>query len=147
MRVSGYLPLSAVVFLAATAGAGVFASMSIAGQPFSAALHENLHWMRVELVGTLLLLAPFVVVGLVCAVAEKGAKTRSVLLIYVAAMLALLFFYFLGYQAAERAALRHMWTAATISIAALPFVVGIPVVVLVVVAGALATKFDRRMSD
>jgi hypothetical protein len=61
-----------------------------------------------QLVGTMLLLAPFVAVAFVCAFVEKQARTRSVLLIFAVAMLALLYLYFQGHQAAERAALQNM---------------------------------------
>jgi Na+/H+ antiporter NhaD/arsenite permease-like protein len=69
-----------------------------------------------------------------------------VLLIFAVAMLTLLYFYFEGHQAAERAALQKMWTAAALSIGLLPFFIGGPVVLAVVGAGALAAKFDRRTS-
>ena len=69
-----YLPVAFLIFVAATTGADVFASMSLAGQPFAPALRE-IYWARVELVGTLLLLAPFVVVAGVCALVERRART------------------------------------------------------------------------
>jgi uncharacterized membrane protein YfcA len=110
-------------------------------------LHDNLYWAGVEYIGTMLLLAPFIAVALVCAVVEKQARTRSVLLIFAVAMLALLYFYFQGHQAAERAALKHMWTAAAMSVGLLPFFIGVPVVLAAVGGGALAAKLDPRMSD
>jgi biotin transporter BioY len=100
----------------------------------------------VQFVGTIVLLAPFVAVALVCAFAEKHARTRSVLVIFALATLTLLYFYFQGYQAAERAMLQKMWTAAALSIGLLPFFIGVPVVLAAIGAGALAAKFDRRVS-
>ena len=141
-----YLPVAVAVFLAATTGADLVARTSLAGQPFAAALHEHLYWAGVQLVGTMLLLAPFIAVAFVCAFVERQARTRSVLFIFAVAMLALLYFYFQGHQAAERAALRKMWTAATLSVGLLPFFVGLPVVLAVMGGGALAARFDRRMS-
>lgn len=141
-----YLPVAVTVFLAATTGADVFASMSIGGQPLAAALREDLYWAGVQVLGTLVLLAPFIAVALVCARVERQARTRSVLLIFAVAMLTLLYFYFEGHQAAERAALQKMWTAATLSVGLLPFFIGVPVVLAAMGAGALAAKFDRRMS-
>lgn len=142
-----YLPVAVVVFVAATVGADVVAMMVIGGQPFAAALHEHLYWARVEFVGTVLLLAPFVAVAFVCARVEKKSRTRSALLFFAVAMLALLYFYFHGYLSAERAAQQQKWTAASLSIGLLPFFIGIPVVLAVIGAGALAAKYDRRMSD
>ena len=103
MGLKVYLPVAVVVFLAATTGADLVARTSIAGQPFAAALNEHIYWAREEFVGTMLMLAPFIAVASICAFAERHARTRSVLLIFAAAMLTLLYFYFQGHQAAERA--------------------------------------------
>ena len=146
MGLKVYLPVAVVMFIAATTGADLVARTSIAGQSFDAALKEHLYWAGVQFVGTMLLLAPFVAVAFVCALAEKHARTRSVLLIFAAAMLTLLYFYFQGHQAAERAMLQKMWTAAALSIGLLPFFIGVPVVLAVMGAGALAAKFDHRVS-
>jgi len=142
-----YLPVAVAVFLAATTGADLIARTSIGGQPFAAALHEHFYWAAVQFVATLLLSAPFIAVAFVCARIEKQARDRSVALIFTAAMLTLLYFYFQGYQASERAMLEKMWTAATLSIGLLPFFIGVPVVLTVMGAGALAAKLDRRMSS
>ena len=144
MGLKVYLLVAVVMFLAATIGSDLFAQMTIAGQPFVAALHEHLYWARVEYVGTILLLAPFVAVAAICAFFEKQTRRRRVLLIFAVAMLALLYFYFRGYQAAEHAALKKMWTAATLSVGLLPVFIGVPVALVVAVAGALAAKFDCR---
>jgi len=142
-----YLPLAVMVFLVATTGADLVARTSIAGEPFSVALREHLYWAGVQFVGTMLLLAPFVAVAFVCARVEKKAHSRSVALIFGVAMLALLYFYLQGHQGAQHALLEEKWTAATLSIGLLPFFVGVPVVLAVIGAGALAAKFHRRMSD
>ena len=146
MGLKVYLPVAVVVFLAATTGADLVARTSIGGQSFDAALQEHLYWAGVQFVGTIVLLAPFVAVALVCAFAEKHARTRSVLVIFALATLTLLYFYFQGYQAAERAMPQKMWTAAALSIGLLPFFIGVPVVLAAIGAGALAAKFDRRVS-
>ncbi|MGZ2412616.1 hypothetical protein ACUXST_002045 [Sphingomonas sp. F9_3S_D5_B_2] len=146
MGLKVYLPIAVLIFAAATAGADVIARTSLAGQPFAAALHEHLYWARVELVGTVLLFSPFLAVAGVCGLVERRARSRTVLLIFAISMVALLCFYFQGYQAAERAELDHMWTAATLSVGLLP-VAGLSVVLAVVVAAWLATEFDPRVSE
>lgn len=147
MGLKVYLPLAVMVFLVATTGADLVARTSIAAEPFSAALREHLYWAGVQFAGTTLLLAPFVVVAIVCARVEKQARRRSAALIFGGAMLALLYFYFQGHQGAQHALVEEKWTAAALSIGLLPFFVGVPVVLAVIGAGALAAKFDRRMSD
>lgn len=144
MSLKVYLSLALGTFVAATAGSDLYARTTIGRQRFPEALREHLYWAAVELGGTLLLLAPFVVTALVCARAEKQARPRTTGLIFGLAMLALLYFYFQGHQAAQRAELERMWTAATLSIGLLPFFIGIPVVLAVMAAGALAARFDAR---
>jgi Zn-dependent protease len=107
------------------------------------ALSEHTHWAVAQTVGTLLLLAPFLALGCLCAALEKDVRVRSALAIFVAGALALMFLYFDGYQSAEQFALKRMWTAATLSIAFLPFK-SVLVLIVALGAGGLATKFDRQ---
>lgn len=141
------MPVAVVVFLAATTGADLLARMTIAGESFEVALRDHLYRAAVQFVGTILLLAPFVAVAWICARVEKQARSRSVFPIFAAAMLALLYFYFQGHLGAQHALLQKRWTAAALSIGLLPFFFGIPVVLAAIGAGALAIRFDRRMSD
>jgi uncharacterized membrane protein (DUF485 family) len=147
MRLRVYLPLAVVVSLIATTGADLVSRMSIAGEPFAAALRDHLYLAGEQFVGTMLLLAPFVIVAFVCAFVEKQARGRSVAVIFAIAMLTLLYFYFQGHQAAQHAFLEEKWTAAALAIGLLPFFIGIPVILAVIVAGAFAARFDRRTSD
>lgn len=147
MGLKVYLPLALVVFLAGTTGADLVARTSIAGEPFGVALREHLYWAGLQFVGTLMLLAPFVAAAFVCARAGKQARTRTVAPIFTAAMLTLLYFYFQGHQGAQLALLQEKWTASALSVGMLPFYPGIPVVLAVIAAGALAAKYDPRISD
>ena len=147
MGLRAYLPAAVVVFLAATTGADVYARITIGHEHFSPALGDHFYWAAVQFVGTLLLLAPFVGVAFVCAYVEKRTRIRSAILIFAAAMLVLFYFYFQGHQAAERAMVAKMWTAATLSIGLLPFFIGIPVVLVAMGAAALAIKLDRCTTD
>lgn len=147
MGLKVYLALAVAVFLAATTGADIVARTSVAGETFQAALQEHFDWGPVQFIGTLLLLAPFVAVAFVSASVEKTARRRSAVLIFGVAMLALLYFYFQGHQGAQHALMKKKWTAAALSVGLLPFFIGVPVVLAAIGAGAVAAKFDRRMSD
>jgi uncharacterized membrane protein YfcA len=142
-----YLPVSVLVFLTATIASDVIALTSIGGEPFEAALREHLYWARVEILGTALLMAPFVAVAFISSLGERRAGKRATALIFAVAMLALLYFYFQGYQAAERAAEARKWTGATLSIALLPFFVGLPVAIGTWIAQAATAKSSRRSSE
>jgi len=147
MGLKFYLPVAVVVFLAATVGSDVVALMSIAGESFEVALREHVYWVGVEFAGTLLLLVPFIAVAFTSAHWESRAGQHVSALIFAIAMLALLYFYFQAYQAAQIAAQAKRWTAATLSIGLLPFLIGFPVVIAAWAAEAVASTFQRRASD
>lgn len=145
MGTKAYLTVAVVVFFAATSGADIIAKTSISGDTFLVALREHFYWAGMQFVGTMFLLAPFIAVAMTCGVAERRARSRWVIAIFFVAMSVLLYFYFEGYQAAEHAMLREMWTAATLSVGLLPFFIGIPVVLAAIGAGAIAAVLDPRM--
>lgn len=148
MGLKVYLPLALIVFLAGTTGADLIARTSIAGEPFDVALREHLYYYAgVQIVGTGLLLTPFLAVACLCAVTEEKARGRTVLLIFTAAMLTLLYFYFHGHQAAQHALLEEKWTASALAVGMLPFHPGILLVLAVLIAGKVAAKWDPRASD
>ena len=142
-----YLLLALVVFVAATAGSDLVARTSIGGETLNYALNEHLYYAYVQAVGTILLLAPFVGIAVICAHFERHARIRIVIAIFAVAMIALLYFYFEGHQAERHAMLEKKWTAAALSIGLLPFFVGIPVTLVAMGAGALAARFDRRTAE
>jgi hypothetical protein len=144
MKLRTYLSLAVVAFVAATAGADIFAMITIAGETFVVALREHVYWAVVQFVGTMLLLAPFVIVAFLCAYMEEHARTRGAVLTFASAMLTLIYFYFENHQAAQVALLDERWTAATLSIGILPFFIGAPVVLAVLGVSALVAKLDPR---
>ncbi|MGX7895078.1 hypothetical protein [Tsuneonella sp. HG222] len=141
-----YLPIGFAVFVAATTGADVFARMTIAGESLGVALGEHLYWAGVQVVATLLLLAPFIGIPFLCHLVEKKARRRGVIGIFSMAMIALFFFYFQGYQGAQVALLEGKWTASTLSVGLLPFFIGLPVFIAACGVGALAIELDPRKS-
>lgn len=147
MGLKVYLPLAFVVFVAATLGSDLVARTSIAGETLGQAFSEHLYWAAVQAVGNILLLAPFVAVAFICGRTEKGARTRSSAVIFAVGMVSLFYFYFQGYQGAQRAMLDEYWTAAALSVGLLPFFIGVPVVLVALGAGLFATRFDRRADE
>jgi hypothetical protein len=143
MGLKFYLPIAVITFLAATTGSDLVARTSIGGETFRHALDELVYYAYVQIIGTVLLLAPFVGVAFLCARAERRARTRSVAAIFAVAMIVLFYFYFEGYQGSQYAMLDRKWTAAALSIGLLPFFIGVPVALVVAGAAALAGKYDR----
>jgi hypothetical protein len=146
MRARTYLLIALLAFLVAVTGSDLFARMTIGHLSPGQAVLEHLEWLGVTLIGVALLLAPFLAVALIGAIANTRARTRSAASIFSASLLALLYFYFGAFQSAEQAMLEGQWTAAALSIGLLPFFVGIPTVALTAAAAAMAAGFDRRPS-
>lgn len=147
MGLKVYLPLAVVVFLAATTGADLVTKTTIAGMLFDAALRDHFQWVGRHFVGSLYLLAPFIAVALICARVEKKVRSRSTIVIFALAMLTLLYFHFITYEWEQRALVEGTLIGASLAKGLLTVAIEVPVVLAVIVAGALATKFDRRMSD
>jgi hypothetical protein len=146
VRPRSYLLIALFAFFVAVTGSDLFARLSIGHLSLPGAVREHVEWVGATFIGVLLLLAPFMVVAIIGAITNERARTRSAVTLFVVALLALLYFYFGAFQAAEEAMLGEQWTAATLSIGLLPFFIGIPIVLLTAVAAALAVGFDRQPS-
>ncbi len=144
MKIRYYLLLAIVMFLGAVTGSDVFARMTIADEGFHQAISEHLHYFSLEIVGNIILFAPFGGSALICGMANRQAKTRSVAIIFSISIAILTYFYFTGFQAAQRAVLEMKWTAAALSVGLLPFFIGVPVLVTVAIAAGITARVDRR---
>jgi hypothetical protein len=133
--------------IAATAGSDILARMSIADETFASAGSEHLHYALDGWLGTIFLMAPFGAVGWVSAAFHKRARPRTAFMIFALGLLPLIYFYFDGYQAAQQALADEQWTAAALSVGLLPFFIGIPVMLLVAVAAAVALGVESQRSD
>lgn len=142
MKTKAYLLIALVAFFAAVTGSDLFARITIAGDSFGYAVAEHLRSLTI--VGIVLLSVPFGGTALVCGLANRRAKTRSVASIFCISMLVLRYFYFGGFQAAQHALLERRWTAAALSVGLLPFFIGIPMLALVAIAAAVVTRTDRQ---
>ena len=147
MKTKAYLLIAIAVFVAAVSGSDLIARMTIAGDSFGLAVSEHLRWASLTMGGVVLLFVPFGGAALICAAANKRAKTRSVAALFCIAMAALAFFYFDGFQASQHAMLDRQWTAAALSIGLLPFFIGLPLLIVVGVLAAIAALADRRQLE
>ena len=146
MTVKAYLLIAAAVCIAAVTGSDLIARMTITGDTLSAAADEYLASLSV--VGIAFLFAPFAGVALICGAANKRAKTRGAVTLFVLGMAALTYFYFRGFEASEQAMLDEKWTAAALSVGLLPFFVGLPLsAVVAITAEVLARKDPRRIEE
>jgi hypothetical protein len=109
------------IFLLSTTFADVFARMNIGGEAFDVALSDSLYWSAVQWVGTIMLLAPFVLVAMLAA--SVARITRPIFgVLFLALFSAILFsMYFSAHQASQEYMIEKMWTAAALSVGLLPF--------------------------
>ena len=129
MNTKWFFAFAAVAFLVATTGSDVFARVTIGGQPLSKAFSEHFYWAGVQLIGTLLLLAPFGFLAVIGSWVHDRTNTWKALALFAIPTLYLIYSYFEGYQAAQIAMLDKRWTAATLSVGFLPFAAA-PVVLI-----------------
>ena len=144
MSMKTYLLAAIAVFIVAVTGSDLIARMTIAGNTFGGAVGEHLHWASLTIVGVAILFVPFVGVALICGAANKRAKTRSALALFLVALAALAYFYFGAFQAYQQAMLDERWTSAALSIGLLPFFVGLPVLGVVALVALVIARVDRR---
>ena len=124
-----FLGLSLLVFVAATFGSDLIARTSLGRQDFTKAAAEHLYYAAVQPVGTLMLLAPFLLLGWIAASTVKAKDIESALGVFLIGVLWLGFMYFSGYQDSQLFIRERKWTAATLSIGLLPFK-SIPVLII-----------------
>jgi hypothetical protein len=144
VKVRVYLLIAFIAFVMAATGSNLIAYMTIANKSFGDAFSEHLRWVSDMSLGVVFLFAPFGVSALICGLANKSAKTRTIATIFCTSMAILAYFYFEGFQAAEHAMLAKRWTAAALSMGLLPFFIGIPLLVVVTIAAVIAARVDRR---
>ena len=116
-----YTIASLISFFAATTGFEVLASVVQTQAAVISALRESIHSSLSQPIGSLLLAAPFLVIGVVAANLAKGVGSFQAKVFFVISVVALGALYLSGYWAAQQALLAHKWTAATLSVGLLPF--------------------------
>src|SRR5262245_44040995 len=97
-------------FLIATNGADVFARMDIGNESLGKAASESFYYAAIQPVGTLLLLAPFVVVAWLSSRVEQRVSQLPAWIFFALSIGALGWLYFDGYQSAQHALLQRKWT-------------------------------------
>jgi hypothetical protein len=144
MKMRIYLLIAFVAFVVAVTGSNMIAHMTIAEESFGEAFGQHLQWVSETSLGVVFLFAPFGVSALICGLTNKSTKTRTIATIFCASIAVLSYFYFQGFQASEHAMRDKRWTAAALSIGLLPFFIGIPLLVVLTIAAAIAARVDRR---
>jgi hypothetical protein len=134
--------LAAAVFAVADIGFAIFARLTVGQSSFGAAVSETLHYFATQPIGTLMLFAPFALLGwMTAALAARKAVGLALLWFTVGATI-LGWMYFGGFIDAEQALQDEKWTASALSVGLLPFR-SIPVLVVI----WFACMLSGRSSD
>jgi hypothetical protein len=116
-----YFLWTIALFLASTVGSDVIARVVSRDQSASKALLEHLQNAVTQPLGTVFLLVPFLVLyGMSSSVAARPQGKHG-LAVFLVGTLLLGFTYFSAFQDSQSYMKQRMWTAATLSVAFLPF--------------------------
>ena len=115
------IALSLLLFVVIDLIADAAARMAVGGQGLRTAVGEHLHYAAVQPLGTAVLASPFLALAWLAApVARRRGSAVGLALVCGTALL-LGGIDYTGYAAAQDALAQHHWTAATFSVAFLPF--------------------------
>ena len=88
---------------------------------FIEAVKETLYYLTVQPIGTLMLFAPYFILGVVSAKAAKKHNLRKGWFLFVCGLISLSYIYYNGYIASSYYMELKKWTAASLSVGMLPF--------------------------
>jgi hypothetical protein len=132
---SAFLLVALLGGVISTNGFHIAVSVLISSQPVGSATFESFRLSFEQPVGTVLLLAPHFVVGLI---AYRIGRLSGLWLgqaYYAFGWLTLAALYWVGYSSAEHALMEEKWTAAALSIGLLPFQ-SVPLLLVLSIVGA-----------
>ena len=116
-----FFGFAALLFIAATLGSDVAAKISVGGVGLGEAITEHAHYAVTQPIGTVMLLAPFILLSWMSASLAKCKGFEKGLGVFILGAFLLMLMYFSGYQDSQAYMKQRMWTAATLSIGLLPF--------------------------
>lgn len=134
---------SLLCFLAATIGCEVLASVSLTQTTFSSALSESIRTALSQPIGSLLLAAPFLCVGVVAAKLARSVGSFQAKLFFIVSVVGLSVLYLSGYWAAQQALLAQKWTSAALSVGMLPFQSILILLLAAIAAGLMFWRAER----
>jgi hypothetical protein len=144
---TSFLAFGALVFILATLGSDVIARTRLSGDGLWQAASQHAHYAAVQLIGTALLLAPFLLLGWMSGSAATRKTFGAGLCVFFFGTLLLGFMYFVGYQDAETFAREGKWTAATLSVGMLPFKSAVPLMICLGVRWLVLRNSEPRPNN
>jgi hypothetical protein len=124
-------------------GSDVCSRIMVAHESTSQAFAQCVYYLKIQPIGTVLLLIPYLIVGLVATVFGRNNNLQRGCFILIFNFLFLAALYFYGYFSAQQCLLHKAWTAAALSVGLLPFL-SIPIICLGSVVGWVVSKFISK---
>ena len=84
-------------------------------------IKETLYYLLVQPIGTMMLIAPYIVLGLVSAKAAKNNKIKYGMSYFISGLISLSYIYYNGYLASSYYMSIKKWTASILSVGMLPY--------------------------
>lgn len=139
-----YFPPALAALVLGTAGWSVLARLAVGGEAPMRALLDTIHMAMSQPLASVLLALPFVAAELVAVEIERVANRRTAKVVFFTSLAAIAAIYLAGYWAAQHAALRKDWPAASLALGLMPFK-SVPVLLVAAGIGLWSrTQFRRR---
>jgi hypothetical protein len=142
---SSFIVLGLVLAVVVSLLSDVASRVSIAGESLGYAIEQHTHYAAAFPISTLVEAVPFLLLGLLAAAFSRRKGFQRSLVMFIAGAFVLAVLYFGAYQDSQRFMLRHMWTAAALSVGFLTFK-SVPVLLVCLVAGLLLPR-QRSEAD
>jgi hypothetical protein len=126
-------------YVVADIGFSVVASIWVAQDPIGEALKKAIYYAATQPIGSLMLLAPFALLGWMAASLAAKKTLGAGLLLFAAGVTALGLMYFWGHIGAEQAMQNRKWTSAALAVGLLPFQ-SVPILFVILIVRLLAGR-------
>ncbi|HWR57801.1 MAG TPA: hypothetical protein VN328_02840 [Thermodesulfovibrionales bacterium] len=141
-----FVPAALAASILSITGFNVYARMKIGAETFDHALSESLYYSGIQMVGTIWLIAPFVVIGLISSVASKKERLLRGWCFFFCGVVPLMAVYLRGYLNEALLLEQKKWTASIFAVAFLPFM-GAPILIALGIALIAFKAADKMNSE
>jgi hypothetical protein len=138
-----FFVLALIAAVISIIGFDVFARMQLRFEPFQHAINKSLYYSRLQIIGTIMLIAPFIAVGLYAAVTAKKGNSERAWYLLAGGLIPLIALYLNGYLDASECIMQKKWTASALAVGLLPFQ-SVPAIPVGMFIGHLIWKKFRK---
>lgn len=120
-----------------------YARTAVATETLGGAFSTSIHYLLVQPIGTVLLLLPYLAVGIVAGFFAKGGRNLKSWWLFICGAAPIAVLYFQGYVSAQQALLEKKWTASALAVGLLPLV-SVPAIGIGLIVGwIMSTLFGK----